>query len=164
MTKRRATARGGIVPRATGAWWSLAAGDLYRMLDSGATGLGKAEARRRRRAGGANELDGARPLSRLRVLWGQLRNPLLLLLLLVALIVRTRRSLFRSRPGSLLLWSTVGVVVLTLALPYLPVAGWLGFVPLPPSILGAIILITVLYTIAAEVTKSHFYRSAERAQ
>ncbi len=84
--------------------------------------------------------------------------------LLVALIVRTRRSLFRSRPGSLLLWSTVGVVALTLALPYLPVAGWLGFVPLPASILGAIVLITVLYTIAAEATKSHFYRSAERAQ
>jgi Mg2+-importing ATPase len=81
--------------------------------------------------------------------------------LLVALIVRTRRPLFRSRPGSLLLWSTVGVVVLALALPYLPLAGWLGFVPLPPWILGAIILIAVLYTAAAEITKSHFYRSAE---
>ncbi len=82
--------------------------------------------------------------------------------LIVALIVRTRRPCYRSRPGDALLWSTLGVALLTLALPYLPGAGWLGLVPLPATVLAAVCAIALLYAAAAEVTKSHFYRAAER--
>ena len=51
--------------------------------------------------------------------------------LVIALVVRTRRPFFRSRPGGVLLWSTVALVALTVAIPYLPFIGVFGFVPLP---------------------------------
>src|SRR5678815_4162041 len=51
--------------------------------------------------------------------------------LVVALVVRTIRPFYRSRPGKLLLFATLGLVPVTLALPYLPFAHALGFVALP---------------------------------
>ncbi|HTO63464.1 MAG TPA: magnesium-translocating P-type ATPase, partial [Bradyrhizobium sp.] len=51
--------------------------------------------------------------------------------LVVALIVRTNRPFFRSRPGRLLWVSTLIVSLLTLAIPYLPGVEFLGFTPLP---------------------------------
>ena len=44
--------------------------------------------------------------------------------------------------------------------PYLPFVGILGFVPLPAMVPIALALITVTYVIAAEMTKSWFYRGA----
>jgi Mg2+-importing ATPase len=78
--------------------------------------------------------------------------------LAVALVVRTRRPLFRSRPGKLLLSLTVAVGVLALAIPYLPLTRLLGFVALPASMLLTLAGITVLYLLATELLKSRFYR------
>jgi hypothetical protein len=39
-----------------------------------------------------------------------------------------------------------------------PGSALLGFVPLPPSLLGLIILITLIYVFSAEATKRFFYR------
>jgi Mg2+-importing ATPase len=78
--------------------------------------------------------------------------------LVIALVVRTRRPFFRSRPGGVLLWSTVALVALTVALPYLPFIGVFGFVPLPGPLLITVVAITALYVVAAEVTKRWFYR------
>lgn len=80
--------------------------------------------------------------------------------LVIALVVRTRRPFFRSRPGSTLLYSTLALIAVTLAIPYLPFVGILGFVPLPAMVAIALALITVAYVIAAELTKSWFYRGA----
>src|SRR5262249_1289971 len=65
--------------------------------------------------------------------------------LVVALVVRTRRRFYQSRPGSVLLWSTVALSVLTLAIPFLPSARILGFVPLSFNLLAALSTITALY-------------------
>ena len=46
--------------------------------------------------------------------------------LLIALIVRTRRPFFRSRPGTVLLWSSLVLIGLTFAIPYLPFPPVLG--------------------------------------
>jgi Mg2+-importing ATPase len=73
--------------------------------------------------------------------------------LAIALVVRTYRPFYRSRPGRLLLWSTLAVMALTLALPYLPVGVFFGFVALPPGMLGVLLAITVLYVIASEAAK-----------
>ena len=80
--------------------------------------------------------------------------------LVVALVMRTRRPFFRSRPGNLLLASTLGVIALSLALPYLPGAAVFGFVPLPSGLLGLLVLITLGYVAATEVAKRWFFRPA----
>ena len=77
----------------------------------------------------------------------------------MALVVRTRRPFFRSRPGNLLLGSTMMLIAVTYAIPYLPFARLLGFVPLPGPLLLGVTAITLLYIVAAEVTKSWFYRA-----
>jgi Mg2+-importing ATPase len=81
--------------------------------------------------------------------------------LVVALVVRTRRPFFRSRPGTVLLVSTLALVVVALALPYAPWAGVLGFVPLPATLLATLAAITVLYIIATELMKGWFYRDGD---
>jgi P-type Mg2+ transporter len=78
--------------------------------------------------------------------------------LAVALVMRTRRPFFRSRPGSVLLWSTASLVALALAIPYLPFADVFGFVPLPGALLATVPAITVFYVAATEVQKKWFYR------
>jgi Mg2+-importing ATPase len=80
--------------------------------------------------------------------------------LVVALVVRTRRPFFRSRPGTLLWASTAVITGLTFLIPFLPFAGLLGFVALPGSLLLALIGITVLYIGAVELAKLRFYRIA----
>jgi Mg2+-importing ATPase len=77
--------------------------------------------------------------------------------LAIALVVRTRRPFYRSVPGQLLWRSTLGVVIVTVALPYLPFSGLLGFTPLPLAVLALLVGITMLYVVAAEVTKRIFY-------
>lgn len=77
---------------------------------------------------------------------------------MIALVVRTRRPVWRSRPGTLLSWTTAAVTVLAFALPYLPMSGVLGFVRIPPALLVAIVAITGAYVAASELLKSWFYR------
>jgi Mg2+-importing ATPase len=78
--------------------------------------------------------------------------------LVIALVVRTRRPFFRSRPGTLLLLSTAGIIAVTLVIPYLPFAGFLGFTALPPRVMVTLIAITLLYTGASELAKARVYR------
>ena len=73
--------------------------------------------------------------------------------LVIALVVRTRRPFYASRPGSFLLWSTVGLVLLTMVWPYLPFVGFLGFVPLPASMLLFVTGVVTFYVISAEILK-----------
>jgi Mg2+-importing ATPase len=79
--------------------------------------------------------------------------------LVIALVVRTHRPFYRSRPGRFLFWSTLAVMAVTVALPYSPLAAELGFVALPAAQVGVLTLITLLYVGAAELTKKVFYRS-----
>ncbi len=81
--------------------------------------------------------------------------------LVIALVVRTRRVFFRSRPGILLLASTIVVIGITLVLPYFPASSLFGFVPLPAPLLLMLIGLTVLYVFVAEWTKKFFYARAE---
>ena len=79
------------------------------------------------------------------------------------LVLRTRRPFFRSGPGRALLAGSVAVAVITLALPYSPLAEPLGFIPLPVSVLFALALITMLYVATTEIAKSHFYARKSRS-
>ena len=76
----------------------------------------------------------------------------------IVLVIRTRRSFFRSKPGKYLLIATLLIVVVTILFPFTPLAELLGFQPLPMTILLVIGMIVVLYIIAAEITKRSFYK------
>jgi len=76
--------------------------------------------------------------------------------LAIALVVRTRRPFLRSRPAPFLLWSTLAVALVTVVLPYSPLAAPLGFAALPVGLLGVIALITAAYVAAAEWLKRRF--------
>ena len=78
--------------------------------------------------------------------------------LVIALVVRTRKVFFRSRPGKLLWISTLAVSLVTLAVPYLPFGNFLGFTPLPAWVMAALVSFTGFYVIAAEIAKKYFYK------
>ncbi len=69
------------------------------------------------------------------------------------LVLRTPRPFFRSRPGRALMWSSLAVAVVTIALPYTPLAKPLGFDA--PGIAVAISMAGVVlgYVVATELTK-----------
>jgi Mg2+-importing ATPase len=83
--------------------------------------------------------------------------------LVIALVVRTRHLFFRSRPGTLLLVSTLAVTVIALVLPYLPFISLFGFIPLPAPLMLAMVGLTVLYVAVTEVAKKVFYAKMEKA-
>ncbi|PWB74017.1 MAG: magnesium-translocating P-type ATPase [Anaerolineales bacterium] len=80
----------------------------------------------------------------------------------VVFAVRTRLPFMRSQPSRAMLGMTLAVIAVTLALPYSPVAGLLGFAPLPPLYLFLIFGIVALYFLSAELTKRWFYARLRR--
>ena len=78
----------------------------------------------------------------------------------VVFAVRTRLPFTHSRPSRTMLAVTVAIMLVTLLLPYSPLAGMLGFVPLPITTLLVIFGIVILYFLSAELTKRWFYRQA----
>ncbi len=83
--------------------------------------------------------------------------------LVIALVVRTRRPFYRSRPGNWLLITTVSVIAVALMLPYLPFSSIFGFVPLPAPLLLGMIALTLAYVFAVEVAKKWFYARVRNA-
>jgi Mg2+-importing ATPase len=77
--------------------------------------------------------------------------------LVIALVVRTRRPFYRSRPGKLLLATTAAVMAVALVLPYLPFSAVFGFVPLPAPLMLGMIGLTLAYVLAVEIAKKQFY-------
>ena len=77
---------------------------------------------------------------------------------LVIFSLRTWLPFTRSRPSRALLIVTGVVWLITLSIPYSPVAGPLGFKALPPLYLLAVVVIVVAYFASTELTKRWFYR------
>lgn len=83
--------------------------------------------------------------------------------LAVVLILRTHRSAFRSKPSRLLLWTTLVVAAVTLAIPFLgPLSSIFGFVPLSVLEMGTVIVIVIGYIAATEGAKFWFYGHSSR--
>ncbi|MFC3163170.1 magnesium-translocating P-type ATPase [Ciceribacter thiooxidans] len=81
----------------------------------------------------------------------------------VVLVLRTRKPAWRSRPSSLLLWSTIAVSGATLTIPYLgTLTGVFDFVPLSATQMGAAILIIAAYLAATEIVKQRVFRPQPR--
>jgi len=78
--------------------------------------------------------------------------------LAVVFVLRTRQSINRSRPSRVMLGVAVLVGVVALILPFSPLAGVMGFTPLPLGFVLVILLLAGAYIGAAEFTKRWFYR------
>jgi Mg2+-importing ATPase len=83
---------------------------------------------------------------------------------LIIFAIRTRRVPFlRSRPSAGLLGASLGVVALGIFLPLSPLAGVLGFDPLPTPFFLALLGMTVVYLVMVEFAKSWFFaRTAQQ--
>jgi P-type Mg2+ transporter len=77
--------------------------------------------------------------------------------LVIALVVRTRRLSFLSRPGQFLWISTLIVSLATLVLPYTRFGQLFGLIPLPAWVMAALVVFTGMYIVAAEIAKKFFY-------
>ncbi len=67
-------------------WHTLETDEVFEILDSDRTGLTTAEAERRLEEYGANEIESGEEVSKLEILWSQLKNPLVGVLLMAAAI------------------------------------------------------------------------------
>lgn len=83
---------------------------------------------------------------------------------LIIFAIRTRRvPFFRSRPSTGLIIAATSVVAIGIFLPLSPVAGVLGFDPLPAPFFLALFVLLVLYLVLVEFMKLWFFsRAAQR--
>lgn len=79
--------------------------------------------------------------------------------LMILLVVRTQRPVFRSQPGLLLAVSTAAIAIVALVIPFFPFREMLGFTKPTASMIGIVLLIAVLYAIGMETAKRLFYRN-----
>jgi Mg2+-importing ATPase len=80
---------------------------------------------------------------------------------IIVLVIRSRKPFFRSRPGKYLLIATLSISVITLVFPFTPLGTLFGFTPLSFTTYLLILLIVVVYIVAAEITKNIFYRKVK---
>ncbi|XGV97989.1 MAG: magnesium-translocating P-type ATPase [Leptolyngbya sp. BL-A-14] len=76
---------------------------------------------------------------------------------MIVLVVRTRKAIFDSKPGKYLFLVTLLVAMITLIIPFTPLAALFGFQPLPGSFVLVLGAIVALYITAAEGLKHIFY-------
>ncbi len=77
---------------------------------------------------------------------------------LVVFVIRTAGNPFKSRPSGRLVIAVAAVSLAGALLPYTPLGAVLGFIPLPLSLLGAILLLTLTYLFLVQAVKTWFYR------
>ena len=77
---------------------------------------------------------------------------------MIVLVIRSRRPLFRSQPGRALLLATLAIAAVTVALPFTPLGEAFGLTRLPVDYLVVLGLIVALYMATAEVAKHIFYK------
>lgn len=82
---------------------------------------------------------------------------------LVLFAIRTALPFYKSRPSRGLIFSALGMMVVTLALPF-TVFGMqvFNFVPIPLNLLGLIGLVLIGYFVAIEIAKRFFYRKYQQ--
>jgi Mg2+-importing ATPase len=77
--------------------------------------------------------------------------------ILMIFAIRTHRHMFASRPHPLVAGLAVGTSAATIALPFLPVGSWFGFVLPPAGYFLFLPLAVILFLIVMEAMKRLFY-------
>jgi P-type Mg2+ transporter len=80
---------------------------------------------------------------------------------MIVLSIRTHKSIIHSKPSRSLFSATIAIVVVTLLLPYTPLAGLLGFQALPIEFILVLAAIIGLYILCAETVKRVFYQRVQ---
>jgi Mg2+-importing ATPase len=80
----------------------------------------------------------------------------------VLFVLRTRRPFFRSRPSRWIIISSIVVTIVSVAIPYSPLAKPLGLVAIPLPLLLIVVAITLVYLLANELTKRVFWKPQQR--
>jgi P-type Mg2+ transporter len=78
--------------------------------------------------------------------------------LLILFVVRTRKSLIKSKPGKVLILLSVLALGVTVALPFTPFAAQLGFTVPGMSLMLIIAGILLVYVITADLIKLLFFK------
>lgn len=82
---------------------------------------------------------------------------------LIIFAIRTRRPFWRSRPSVPLAGSCLGVVALSVLLPFSPLGPVLGFVAPPPMFLSVVAFMVLLYLALVETVKRGFFAEHSEA-
>jgi Mg2+-importing ATPase len=77
---------------------------------------------------------------------------------LVVLVIRTAARPWASRPSGALVAAVTGCLATGTVLPFTPLAGWLGFTPLPAPFFAFLVAMVLAYLTLVEVTKGWLYR------
>ena len=77
--------------------------------------------------------------------------------MVVMIIVRTARPVFVSRPSNKLLIAIICVAAALLAIIYSPINMYLGLISLPIKLLLALLGVSLIYALTAEILKKSFY-------
>ncbi len=78
--------------------------------------------------------------------------------LFILFIIRTHKNFFKSQPGKNLFILSVFGLILTLGLPYSPLASEVGLTPLPWANLSIMLIIVAAYIITADLLKVWFFK------
>ena len=81
---------------------------------------------------------------------------------LVVFVIRTSKNPLRSRPSAALTATCLGVVAIGVYLPFSPLAGVLGFTPLPAGYFAFIAVASGAYLFLVEAAKRWLFREATR--
>jgi Mg2+-importing ATPase len=116
-------------------------------------GLTSAEAALRLRQWGPNVLAPVRRLETTRQIAGWLGSPLI-----PSVPGSAGSSTDGPRSGSRRSLGVGASLAAGVALPFTPLAAWLGFTPLPPLFFGVLVTMIVTYLGLVEIVKKFFYR------
>lgn len=78
--------------------------------------------------------------------------------ILVIFVIRTRLSPFKSRPSSILIASSLGMLAIAIMIIYSPLGAYFNFVKLPLYFYAILVPMVCAYLIIAETGKRYFYR------
>lgn len=77
---------------------------------------------------------------------------------LVIFIIRTRRNIFKSKPNSWLVYTSLFIVGVAITLPFTSIGAYFGFSPLPIKFFTILLTLGIGYLVMVEFVKRWFYR------
>ena len=83
--------------------------------------------------------------------------------LFILFIIRTHKNFFKSKPGKYLFILSILGLILTVTLPYLPIASTIGLSPIPFLNMGIMLIIVLIYIITADLLKVWFFKKYVRS-